>query len=451
MSALFLRNLAEKTHRGLEGRVKAGKSAGGISYGYRMDRRPLPDGTYTTGDRVIDEAEAAIVRRIFTEYDRGRSARSIAIGLNRDKIPSPRAGGKGKGTWSFSTISGNWKRGIGILNNELYIGKLVWNRQRFVKDPDTGKRQARLNPSEVWMTEEVPHLQIIDDVLWQRVKQRQCTIRDDILTARKANADSTAPRSERGGRPIHLFSKLLFCGCCGKKYNLNGATHYGCTAARGDECSNRKTIKRQHVEARILIGLKDRLMHPELVRAFIAEYQRALRETETTDALARKTHDTRLGAVRREIENIVSAIAKGMFHDSMKARMDVLEAERKDLEARLDALPVPTPVTLHPGLADIYARKVADLTSAHDQDSTREEAAEILRGLVDKIILTPDPDAPNRHRMELKGELGAILSLCGNGMGGHAKARTGGAGVRQLTMVAGTRSHHSMSELKCTV
>ena len=62
MSALFLRNLAAKTHRGLEGRVKAGKSAGGISYGYRLDRQPLPDGTFTTGDRVIDPDEAAIVR-----------------------------------------------------------------------------------------------------------------------------------------------------------------------------------------------------------------------------------------------------------------------------------------------------------------------------------------------------------------------------------------------------
>ena len=33
MSALFLKNLAQKTHRGLEGRVRDGKSAGGISYG----------------------------------------------------------------------------------------------------------------------------------------------------------------------------------------------------------------------------------------------------------------------------------------------------------------------------------------------------------------------------------------------------------------------------------
>jgi site-specific DNA recombinase len=149
MSALFLKQLAQKTHRGLEGRVKAGKSAGGISFGYKMDRKPLLDGSYTTGDRLIDPVEAAIVRRIFQDYDCGKSARTIAADLNREGICSPRSQESGApGVWSFSTISGNWKRGTGILNNELYIGTLIWNRQRFVKDPDTGKRQARPNPPE---------------------------------------------------------------------------------------------------------------------------------------------------------------------------------------------------------------------------------------------------------------------------------------------------------------
>ena len=35
MNALFLKDLAEKTHRGLRGRVEAGKSGGGLCYGYR--------------------------------------------------------------------------------------------------------------------------------------------------------------------------------------------------------------------------------------------------------------------------------------------------------------------------------------------------------------------------------------------------------------------------------
>jgi len=43
-----------------------------------------------------------------------------------------------------------------VLNNELYIGRLVWNRQGFIKDPATGKRQPRPNPVEEWIRQEVP-------------------------------------------------------------------------------------------------------------------------------------------------------------------------------------------------------------------------------------------------------------------------------------------------------
>ena len=436
MSALFLRQLAEKTHRGLEGRVKAGKSAGGLSYGYRLDRQPLPDGTWTTGDRVIDPTEAAIVTRIFTEYDRGRSARAIAIGLNRDGIPAPRAGGKGKGTWSFSTISGNWKRGTGILNNDLYTGKLVWNRQRFVKDPDSGKRQARPNPASEWITEDIPALRIIDDALWTRVKARQGAIREDILFERVENP--TAPKTERARRARYLLSGLLQCGCCGSGYIMISDSRYGCAAARNaGTCKNRKTIRRVDVEARVLTGLKDKLIHPDMIREFIAEFQREVQEQRLATLSARTGAAQDLTKVTKEIENIISAIAQGMFHASMKARMDTLEADKARLTAQLADLPEPEPVTLHPGLADTYARTIADLACALNADETRGEAADILRGLIEKIVLTPDSTAPNGHSIELYGELGAILTLCGDGEGPNAKARRGVAGFRQFTMVAG--------------
>ena len=71
-------------------------------------------------------------------------------------------------------------------------------------------------------------------------------------------------------------------------------------------------------------------------------------------------------------------------------------------------------------------------------DDTREEAADILRGLIEKIAVRPDAAAPSGHAIELHGELGAILTLCGAGDGTNAKARRNAAGFRQVTMVAGT-------------
>lgn len=45
MNALFLKALADKTRRGLRGRVEAGKSGGGLTYGYDVVRTTRSDGT----------------------------------------------------------------------------------------------------------------------------------------------------------------------------------------------------------------------------------------------------------------------------------------------------------------------------------------------------------------------------------------------------------------------
>ena len=58
MSALYLKDLAQRTRRGLEGRVRQGRSAGGVPYGYRIVRAIGPDGTPTTGERAVDDHEA---------------------------------------------------------------------------------------------------------------------------------------------------------------------------------------------------------------------------------------------------------------------------------------------------------------------------------------------------------------------------------------------------------
>src|SRR5216684_1404239 len=165
MNALFLKDLADKTRRGLRGRVEAGKSGGGNSYGYDVVKRVADDGSPIRGDRAINENEARIVRRIFEEYARGDSPRTIAARLNRENVPGP----SGR-SWGASTIHGHRERGTGLLNNELYIGRIVWNRLRYIKDPSTGKRVSRINNRSEWISRSVPALRIIEDALWQAVR-----------------------------------------------------------------------------------------------------------------------------------------------------------------------------------------------------------------------------------------------------------------------------------------
>jgi DNA invertase Pin-like site-specific DNA recombinase len=89
MNALFLKDLADKTRRGLRGRIEAGKAGGGLCYGYDVAKRSDAAGEPVRGERRINEADAKIVRRIFREFAAGKSPRAIALDLNREGVPGP--------------------------------------------------------------------------------------------------------------------------------------------------------------------------------------------------------------------------------------------------------------------------------------------------------------------------------------------------------------------------
>jgi site-specific DNA recombinase len=121
-SEAYRREIGRRTRRGLEGRARAGKSAGGHSYGY------IPAATSGTGQIEIDETEAAVVRRIFALYADGEMPRAIADLLNRERVPSPGASWKRterrQRGWVASALNGDGK-GTGILHNRMYRGELM--------------------------------------------------------------------------------------------------------------------------------------------------------------------------------------------------------------------------------------------------------------------------------------------------------------------------------------
>ena len=102
------------------------------------------------GALAIDEIEAAVVRSIFRDYAAGLSPIKIASRLNDEGIASPSVGSKRKssGHWKQNTINGNRERGTGILNNELYIGRRIWNRLTYAKDHMTREAALDAQPRE---------------------------------------------------------------------------------------------------------------------------------------------------------------------------------------------------------------------------------------------------------------------------------------------------------------
>src|SRR5215469_16087686 len=346
MNALFLKDLAQKTRRGLEGRVRQGRSGGGLCFGYDVVREVDARGEPVAGGRTVNEAEAAVIRRIFAEYAAGRPPRAIARGLNADGIRGPLGG-----TWSPSTINGNAGRGTGILNNALYAGRLVWNRLRYSKDPNTGKRRSRLNPKSAWIEQPVPELSIVDEALWQRVKDRQLAVRRDT----RPDARQPAQFWE-GRRARYLFSGLINRGTCANLHN----------------------IRRDVIEATVLDGLKSRLMDPALFEVFAEEFIAELNRLRAAAQAQRRVLEDENASIGRRLRKLVEAIADGVSARTLKDELLRLEMRHDELAAIL-AKPAEARPLIHPALARIYRRKVAALHEALQQDETRAEAAEILR------------------------------------------------------------------------
>src|SRR5262245_50533959 len=200
MNALYRKDLAEKTHRGLRGRIEDGKSAGGLCSGSRVVKA-ISGGSVTTGEREIEPTESTIVERIFRDFVAGVSPKQIAKSLNREGVPGPFGG-----AWSPSTIYGNAKRGTGILNNELYIDRLVWNRLRWCEESRYRKARVADEPAVRVDDARRAPLRIASDELWTAAKTRQQQTR---------HAVKSAGHLGRARRPQYLFSGLTKCGVCG--------------------------------------------------------------------------------------------------------------------------------------------------------------------------------------------------------------------------------------------
>ncbi|QEU08381.1 recombinase family protein [Paracoccus yeei] len=437
MNALFLKDLADKTRRGQRGRVEAGKSGGGNAYGYDVVKKFDANGEPIRGDRTINEFQAEVVRRIFRDYAAGKSAKTIAFALNKEGIPAPSGG-----DWGFSTINGNPKRGNGILNNEMYVGKIVWNRQRFVKDPSTGKRQARPNPEEEWVIQEAPELRILDDDLWSAVKARQ----EKNKIARKENGEADLSRINTRRRPKYLFSGLTKCSCCGGGYSAISATLIGCATARNKgTCNNRVNIRRDELESRVLNALRTKLVDPELFAHFCEVFTQEMNRLRMEGRAGIASAEAELAKVNRELEKILDLyLSDALSVDMVKERSKKLEARKTELEQFLAEADEPPPL-LHPSMALQYRKRVQQLYDAlQDEDEgKRIEAADTLRSLVDQIVLTP---VDGKVEIDVQGDLAGILTIST-----QSKNPAAGATGSQVKMVAGAGNRRNLPELKCAI
>jgi site-specific DNA recombinase len=171
----------ERTRRGQVGRAKQGYFGGGmLPYGYAY----VPEAH--KGSVVINDEEAAVVRRVFAMYCAGKSLHAIAVALTQDKIIPKRATGPCK--WRNSSLHA-------ILSNDTYVtGILFWNKRRY-----SDHRAKETRDRSEWFEIPVPPL-----------------LSQDIFDAARQQRERNARFARRNRKYDYLFTGgMLRCGRCG--------------------------------------------------------------------------------------------------------------------------------------------------------------------------------------------------------------------------------------------
>lgn len=332
--------LAKMHHMAQQGQHTGGKPA----LGYRVQRDTLPNGELGPGYLVVDEQEAAIVRRIFTEYDSGKSYKAIIDGLNADGIKTKRGG-------SFGANSLH-----DLMKNEKYIGTLVYGSK--VYRPDGSRNSHAPEGTDVVRIENaIPA--IIEPELFQRVQERM-----------------GENRRAQGGRPPvsreYPLKGKVYCGSCGSAMYARASRgaagnatyhYYACSRKKSgrDDCEN-KPIRVDELEAFVLKYVRALMGNPALLQETIDKVNSASRQATEAGAARMTALIDQQYNIDAQISNIVNAIAEGAFSQALSARLTALEAEKAKVAANIASL-----------------KKAADLASL-----SASELQEAIMGIVDR-------------------------------------------------------------------
>ena len=150
-------------------------------------------------------------------------------------------------------------------------------------------------------------------------------------------------------------------------------------------------------------------MREELVEVFCEEYTKHLNMLNNQKNAAQWHLRTELDSLGKERVNLIQAIKDGIAAFMVKDDLTRVSECQETLKVLLETQPVSKPL-LHPAMASRFQRSVMDLAGILNQEDGRAEASEHLRGLVDKVVLTPKADEDGLT-IDLYGDLAGILNM----------------------------------------
>ena len=247
MNALFLKDLAQKTHRGLRGRIEAGKSAGGRCYGYDVVRRTDEHGELVRGDRAVNPGRRP-----------SYSASSACSPRVRARSPS-RSISTRRASPARQDVAGGTQPSAATHAGHRHPAERALHRPAGMEPPDlhpgpshgpagvAGEPRCAANCKGCRQ-----RFGSSTRTLWDAVQDRLAGIR-----TRSGADDPDRPRYWETRRAHHLLTSKVFCGCCDGAMTNIGRDYLACSSARRQgTVHNAQGIRRNVLEKLILDGLE---------------------------------------------------------------------------------------------------------------------------------------------------------------------------------------------------
>lgn len=421
VDSLYVKELAKKTHRGLESRAIQGLHTGGVCYGYKAEKIDASGATRL----VVNEDEAKIVRQIFQLCATGISLKGIAKELNSRLVPPPRSKSpSATATWCHTAVRE-------MLRREVYVGEKVWNKREYRKVPGTNKRRSRLRPENEVKRVSLPELAIVPRELWEAVQSR--------LNAIKSNAGNRTQSGllPRGMTSPYLFSGLLKCSECGSNLIIASSggkkRKYVCAGYlnRGI-CKNNLYISRDEVEAMLLTNLKNDLLSPEAIAEAVEGFGKQLRSDLASISGEIAAMRSRREKLEGEIRNLTKAIAES---GHSKFILDEIAVREREIGAITDRLLSSSAESIEGKISQMRSyveRKIQNLTTLFNAQSPA--AKQLLQQHLKAVTMHPVKDNSRGWYYEAEGTWN-LLGRDENAPREEPAAQNSNEG--QLRMVAG--------------
>ena len=320
----------------MQRKARKGHVCGGAVFGYRNHEVLGPDGRRSHVERVIDEQEAAVVRRIFALCAAGKGVKGIAKALTAEHVRSPRPQRGRPRAWAPSSVRS-------VLHRDLYRGVSVWNRSQ--QSNAWGQRVWKTRPESDWIRAEVPDLRVVSEQEWNAAHRRLKSAAAVYLRSTNGHLWGRPPS---GIESKYLLSGSGQCACCGASMTVRSShrgkrRHFDFICASYDHrgrtvCANGLPLPMAEADEAILTKMADFVLAPEVVEGAILDAIAALRPSRATVETKRAALAVELGRVEQEQARFVAAIAAAGDVDALAVALKERERDRARLSRELAAL-----------------------------------------------------------------------------------------------------------------